>query len=142
MTVKQQIILHSMHYYYYYSYIRCDKQNDIILIIIMNEDFVDSYVCSNPDGAWTEESKYNESVLHRHTYPTIPTNKYYEAWLTRRTTFVNWPESTTGQNADELASAGFAYTGYADTVKCVSCFKRFMNWKPSDCPFLEHIRQR
>ena len=55
-------------------------------------------------------------------------------------TFINWPTISSGQNADELASAGFFFTRVKDKVKCSTCNLKIGEWRYTDCPFFEHIR--
>ena len=119
---------------------------------------LESYRCSNPHDHWRDEDEHrpysatldsreerkferDDQLLIRKCFPSQPlTNKAYESWLTRRMSFINWPEKSTGQFADELASAGFVYTHKADHVKCATCNIKLGNWKRTDCPFFEHVR--
>ena len=87
-----------------------------------DKEVVDSYPCSNPNDPWSwkENSNHDKpTILKRKCYPPVShPNKAYEDWLNRRATFTDWSEVLTGQNADELASAGFVYEGEGGRVKC------------------------
>lgn len=41
---------------------------------------------------------------------------------------------------DNLAEAGFYYTGHGDSVRCYHCGIGFQNWNSSDDPWFEHAR--
>ncbi|XP_043229691.1 baculoviral IAP repeat-containing protein 7-A-like [Amphibalanus amphitrite] len=56
----------------------------------------------------------------------------------RRRTFFGWPMLR--PSAEELARAGFFYTGSADVAQCAFCWVSLGNWDPSDDPFEEHRR--
>ena len=116
--------------------------------IFNNAEYSSSSLDANPSDFWISrgDSSCNrgskgDNILTRACYPTISlTNQAYESWLSRRMTFVDWPAISSGQNADELASAGFFYTRVKDNVKCTTCSIKIGDWKYSDCPFFEHIR--
>jgi len=57
----------------------------------------------------------------------------------RRETFRDWNKS--GVSADDLAMAGFYYTGEGDRVRCPYCQAVFEHWHPRDVPYAEHRRQ-
>ena len=42
------------------------------------------------------------------------------------------------QNPHKLAAAGFVYQGDGDTVRCLTCRVRFMEWTAEDCPITLH----
>ena len=114
-------------------------------------EFTSSTANVNPNDFWISrdasscaqgfQGSQGKDILTRTCYPTISlTNQAYESWLSRRMTFVDWPAISSGQHADELASAGFFYTRNKDYVKCTTCYLKIGDWKYSDCPFFEHIR--
>ena len=45
-----------------------------------------------------------------------------------------------GVSAEELARAGFFFTGSADRVQCAFCENVLRNWEPNDQPMYEHRR--
>ncbi|XP_005530065.2 PREDICTED: E3 ubiquitin-protein ligase XIAP isoform X1 [Pseudopodoces humilis] len=58
---------------------------------------------------------------------------------TRLKSFHNWPLS--GQlTPQELANAGFYYTGVGDQVACFCCGGKLKNWEPTDRAWSEHRR--
>ncbi|NWT84640.1 XIAP ligase, partial [Lanius ludovicianus] len=58
---------------------------------------------------------------------------------TRLKSFHNWPLN--GQlTPQELANAGFYYTGVGDQVACFCCGGKLKNWEPSDRAWSEHKR--
>lgn len=58
---------------------------------------------------------------------------------TRLKSFHNWPLN--GQlTPQELANAGFYYTGVGDQVACFCCGGKLKNWEPGDRAWSEHKR--
>ncbi|KAJ1531810.1 hypothetical protein ONE63_000464 [Megalurothrips usitatus] len=68
-----------------------------------------------------------------------PRNPMYATVESRLRTFENWPSDVT-QKPDELAAAGFYYTGNGDQVRCFHCDGGLRLWDPSDDPWMEHAR--
>ncbi|KAM4886375.1 E3 ubiquitin-protein ligase XIAP isoform 3-T10 [Sylvia borin] len=69
-------------------------------------------------------------------YPKTPAMCSEE---TRVKSFHNWPLN--GQlTPQELANAGFYYTGVGDQVACFCCGGKLKNWEPSDRAWSEHKR--
>ncbi|NXG79696.1 XIAP ligase, partial [Baryphthengus martii] len=58
---------------------------------------------------------------------------------TRLTSFHNWPLNSP-LTPEELASAGFYYTGVSDQVACFCCGGKLKQWEPSDRAWSEHKR--
>ncbi|KAL3883084.1 hypothetical protein ACJMK2_029377 [Sinanodonta woodiana] len=63
----------------------------------------------------------------------------YQAYRVRLSTFTKWPSSMT-QKPEEVAQAGFYYTGINDVVRCFACDGGLKNWDPGDDPWIEHAR--
>jgi hypothetical protein len=57
----------------------------------------------------------------------------------RIASFKNWPSSAP-VNAEDLAEAGFYYTGQEDVVCCFHCGVKVKQWVPGDIAIDEHIR--
>ena len=57
----------------------------------------------------------------------------------RLKTFATWPRHLLPRK-QEIASAGFIYTGESDRVRCVWCKIHLGNWHPSDKPLAEHYK--
>ncbi|KAM5135904.1 baculoviral IAP repeat-containing protein 7 isoform 1-T1 [Mantella aurantiaca] len=54
-------------------------------------------------------------------------------------TFHNWPQST-GMCPEQLARAGFFYTGRRDSVRCFHCDGELRHWEQGDDPWREHAK--
>ena len=50
-----------------------------------------------------------------------------------------WP-SDSPVRPEELAAAGFYYTGSGDETRCYACNKVLSNWEAGDDPYQEHKR--
>jgi hypothetical protein len=59
----------------------------------------------------------------------------------RMQSYENWnATSFPYQTPEELAEAGFIYTGLRDNVKCFFCDGGLRNWEEGDDPWVEHAR--
>lgn len=68
-----------------------------------------------------------------------PKNRAMWSEETRLKSFHNWPLN--GQlTPQELANAGFYYTGVGDQVACFCCGGKLKNWEPTDRAWSEHRR--
>uniref|UniRef100_A0A8C0ZIY7 RING-type E3 ubiquitin transferase n=1 Tax=Cyanistes caeruleus TaxID=156563 RepID=A0A8C0ZIY7_CYACU len=56
----------------------------------------------------------------------------------RLRTFQHWPR-TAPVSARDLAEAGFFYVGPRDEVQCFCCGGVLKDWRPGDCPMIEHL---
>lgn len=66
-------------------------------------------------------------------------NPMFAAKEDRLKTYNNWPNYFS-QKAEDLAEAGFYYTGVRDRVKCFYCDLGLNEWDPEDDPWTEHAR--
>ncbi|KAK7088913.1 uncharacterized protein [Littorina saxatilis] len=57
----------------------------------------------------------------------------------RINTFEGWPHQASHPK-EEMAEAGFYYTGHADLVRCFHCKGGLKTWESSDQPWIEHSR--
>ncbi|XP_052060935.1 baculoviral IAP repeat-containing protein 3-like [Mytilus californianus] len=57
----------------------------------------------------------------------------------RLDSFKYWPTYLT-QSPDEMATAGFFFTGNDDHCRCFFCGGGLKNWEPGDEPWVEHAR--
>ncbi|XP_064888412.1 baculoviral IAP repeat-containing protein 7 isoform X2 [Columba livia] len=57
----------------------------------------------------------------------------------RLSTFRNWPQYS-DMHPEQLARAGFFYTGQGDVVKCFYCDGAVRNWSFRDDPWREHAK--
>ena len=67
----------------------------------------------------------------------FPYSEVYKKFDRRLTTFKSWPKSIP-INPDDLARAGFLYTGEGDKVFCPWCNICLIQWETYDNPFDEH----
>ncbi|NWT56100.1 BIR7B protein, partial [Erythrocercus mccallii] len=56
----------------------------------------------------------------------------------RMRTFQQWPR-TAPVSAQDLVEAGFFYVGPRDEVQCFCCGGVLKDWRPGDCPMVEHL---
>ncbi|NXU96025.1 BIR7B protein, partial [Cettia cetti] len=56
----------------------------------------------------------------------------------RMRTFQQWPR-TAPVSARDLVEAGFFYVGPRDEVQCFCCGGVLKDWRPGDCPMIEHL---
>ncbi|XP_048411190.1 baculoviral IAP repeat-containing protein 7-like isoform X2 [Stegostoma tigrinum] len=68
-----------------------------------------------------------------------PFNIEMEAEEVRLRTYQNWPADIPIQ-PQQLAHAGFFYTGHRDNVKCFHCDGELRNWELGDNPWMEHAK--
>jgi len=66
-----------------------------------------------------------------------PAHSYYITEQERLKTFSSWPPALP-QKPQELAEAGFFYTGRSDQVKCFYCDGGLESFEPTDSPWGEH----
>ena len=64
----------------------------------------------------------------------------YQEEAARRKTFSNWPK-TANIGAEELAKAGFIYTGHSDRVQCAFCRNTLESWCKDNRKKAFHIHQ-
>ncbi|XP_071166695.1 baculoviral IAP repeat-containing protein 8-like [Mytilus edulis] len=65
--------------------------------------------------------------------------KKWNSFTVRQNSFLGWPKEV--PSPDDLATAGFYYTGSGDHVKCFCCELELAKWEPNDVPWTEHARQ-
>ncbi|KAL3882587.1 hypothetical protein ACJMK2_028917 [Sinanodonta woodiana] len=61
----------------------------------------------------------------------------YAVLSKRKESFTKWPKYIQVQ-PEQLAEAGFFYTGVGDSVKCYYCGGGLQFWEPTDEPWVEH----
>ena len=96
-----------------------------------------STVNTNNDRNGTEQQPAlptcDEIVLKRSQHPS------YEEIPQRHASFINWSKEAS-PSVDDLARAGFFYTGTQTIVTCFYCNGSLQDWRPSDDPLIEHAR--
>ncbi|NWZ91267.1 BIR7B protein, partial [Nesospiza acunhae] len=65
-------------------------------------------------------------------------NSSMRSVASRLRTFQQWPR-TAPVSAQELVDAGFFYVGPGDEVQCFCCGGVLKDWRPGDCPLIEHV---
>ncbi|XP_022114987.2 death-associated inhibitor of apoptosis 1 isoform X1 [Pieris rapae] len=68
-----------------------------------------------------------------------PVHSRYASEAARLRTFADWPRSMR-QKPEELAEAGFFYTGHGDKTKCFYCDGGLKDWENDDVPWEQHAR--
>ncbi|XP_052746946.1 baculoviral IAP repeat-containing protein 7-like [Bicyclus anynana] len=63
----------------------------------------------------------------------------YATQSARLNSFKTWPQDLI-QSPEEMASAGFFYTGINDGVICYFCGGKLKDWSREDLPWSEHAR--
>jgi len=84
----------------------------------------------------TEEDRSASLGIIKFNGPTHPNFVTEQA---RLKSFSFWPPALP-QKPQELAEAGFFYTGRSDQVKCFYCDGGLESWEPSDSPLGEHVK--
>lgn len=70
---------------------------------------------------------------------TLPVFPHYVTKAARLKSFIDWPLSRC-QSPEQLADAGFVYTGCDDKTVCFYCGGGLKDWEAEDVPWLEHLR--
>lgn len=68
-----------------------------------------------------------------------PVHPRYASEAARLRSFSDWPRSMK-QKPEELAEAGFFYTGQGDKTKCFYCDGGLKDWENDDVPWEQHAR--
>ncbi|KAG7201967.1 hypothetical protein KM043_004667 [Ampulex compressa] len=71
--------------------------------------------------------------------PKGPTHPEYASYDARLRTFESWPKSMP-QTKEQLADAGFYYTGKGDQTLCYYCGGGLKDWEPEDDPWEQHAK--
>ena len=90
-------------------------------------------VCGGRNKRQDSITTLQDGVL-QHRSPMYPN---FVTFNSRRESFTTWPVQLS-QSPDQLASAGFFYTGCGDKVRCFSGGCGLEMWEAGDDPVLEH----
>ncbi|NWZ26538.1 BIR7B protein, partial [Asarcornis scutulata] len=71
--------------------------------------------------------------------PNLPAHPEMVTEEMRLSTFQNWPQSSE-MHPEQLARAGYFYTGQGDVVRCYYCNGSVRNWAVGDDPWREHAK--
>ena len=77
------------------------------------------------------------SVIFNTSCFTSPAYGFFED---RLKTFSMWPVQIVNPSPQQLAEAGFFYSGQSDIVKCFSCDVKVSQWMATDKPWDEHLK--
>lgn len=102
-----------------------------------NVDLIDNV----PFNLTSSSRRPNEDILQEHYGISQSTPKYkqYAVKHVREASYVNFPSHVT-QTPNELAEAGFFYSGKEDVVFCYHCGQGLKSWDPDDNVWVEHAR--
>ncbi|KAL2297033.1 hypothetical protein Nmel_015087, partial [Mimus melanotis] len=92
-------------------------------------DTVDGQFLSVLPGIVSEET----ALPNEPEYPEMVTDEV------RLSTFENWPQNSS-MHPEQLARAGFFYTGQGDMVRCFYCDGGVRSWSFGDDPWREHAK--
>ncbi|XP_050075193.1 death-associated inhibitor of apoptosis 1-like [Anopheles maculipalpis] len=80
----------------------------------------------------------NQTALQPDSVPIYrPMFPHYQGESARLLSFKEWPKAMK-QTPEQLADAGFFYTGKSDIVQCFCCGSALRNWLSEDDPWTEH----
>ncbi|NXD41220.1 BIR7B protein, partial [Copsychus sechellarum] len=106
-----------------------DVGNQEMLCLQNVFDTVDGQFLSVLQGTVSEET----ALPNEPEYPEMVTEEM------RLSTFENWPQNSS-LHPEQLARAGFFYTGQGDVVRCFYCDGGVRSWSFGDDPWREHAK--
>ncbi|XP_069128974.1 baculoviral IAP repeat-containing protein 7-like isoform X2 [Argopecten irradians] len=88
-----------------------------------------------------QETYYSSSLDFDTPNVTYSKPKYPEFALlnSREASYNSWPRHLY-QTKEQMAEAGFIYSGHSDCTRCFFCGGGLRNWMPGDDPWTEHAR--
>ncbi|XP_066417882.1 baculoviral IAP repeat-containing protein 7 [Molothrus aeneus] len=123
-------LIEHVHFFPSCKYIRGENAgNQEMLSLQEIFDTVDGQFLSVLQGIVSEE-------------PAMPNEPEYPEMVTeemRLSTFENWPQNSS-IHPEQLARAGFFYTGRGDVVRCFYCDGGVRSWSLGDDPWREHAK--
>ena len=87
----------------------------------------------------TTESSTPTPIRSTHIDYRVPCHPLYSDITKRLESFVTWSNESS-PSVDDLAKAGFFYTGSGNVVTCFYCNGSLQNWSAQDNPTVEHGR--
>ncbi|XP_045769791.1 death-associated inhibitor of apoptosis 1-like isoform X1 [Maniola jurtina] len=94
---------------------------------------------SSPTTAGRDECGVRAAVTPNPIRMPGPVHPRYASEAARLRSFSDWPRSMR-QKPEELAEAGFFYTGQGDKTKCFYCDGGLKDWENDDVPWEQHAR--
>lgn len=77
---------------------------------------------------------HSDQIMH-----SSPHNANYMSISSRHASYETWNHESS-PSVDELAQAGFFYTGIKNIVRCFYCNGSLQSWRKHDNPLIEHIK--
>ncbi|XP_045870492.1 baculoviral IAP repeat-containing protein 3 [Meles meles] len=114
-------------------------------------DRVACFACGGKLSNWEpSDSALSEHLRHFPDCPFVDrqlqdalqsavSNASMQTHAARLQTFCSWP-SRVPVRPEQLATAGFYYTGHSDDVKCFCCDGGLRCWESGDDPWVEHAK--
>jgi len=100
--------------------------------ILMNGELISEYM----------EKLFGNASIYRIDLESMrPCHPIFAAYKKRLATYDDWPIGNV-QTKENMAQAGFYYTGYSDRVVCFHCNLGLKKWLAKDNPIEEHERNR
>ncbi|NWW37462.1 BIR7B protein, partial [Panurus biarmicus] len=123
-------IIEHLHFFPSCKYLRGEGVgNQEVLSLQEIFDTVDGQFLSVLQGIVSEETALPDEP----EYPEMVTEEM------RLATFENWPQNS-NMHPEQLARAGFFYTGQGDVVRCFYCDGGVRSWSFGDDPWSEHAK--
>lgn len=98
--------------------------------------FFSLQIIPSPSHKALTQSIYTQSSKIITKSPEKPPTWDMTFYENRLKTFEGWP--LTFITPDQMAKAGFYYTGIRDKVRCLFCTNYFECWSKDDDPYIEH----
>ncbi|CAB3226801.1 unnamed protein product [Arctia plantaginis] len=93
---------------------------------------------TNPESAGRDECGSRVPVAAASRMPG-PVHPRFASEAARLRSFQDWPRCMR-QKPEDLAEAGFFYTGHGDKTKCFYCDGGLKDWENDDVPWEQHAR--
>uniref|UniRef100_A0A8C3MAR8 RING-type E3 ubiquitin transferase n=1 Tax=Geospiza parvula TaxID=87175 RepID=A0A8C3MAR8_GEOPR len=123
-------LIEHVHFFPSCQYVRGESAgNQEMLSLQEIFDTVDGQFLSVLQGIVSEET----AMPNEPEYPEMVTEEM------RLSTFENWPQNSS-MHPEQLARAGFFYTGRGDVVRCFYCDGGVRSWSLGDDPWREHAK--
>ncbi|KAF2978356.1 hypothetical protein EK904_004388 [Melospiza melodia maxima] len=123
-------LIEHMHFFPSCKYIRGESAGNQEMLSLQEVfDTVDGQFLSVLQGIVSEET----AMPNEPEYPEMVTEEM------RLSTFENWPQNSS-IHPEQLARAGFFYTGRGDVVRCFYCDGGVRSWSLGDDPWREHAK--
>ncbi|NXX34431.1 BIR7B protein, partial [Nicator chloris] len=123
-------IIEHLNFFPSCKYLRAENAgNQEMLSLQEIFDTVDGQFLSVLQGIVSEET----ALPNEPEYPEMVTEEM------RLSTFENWPQNS-NMHPEQLARAGFFYTGQGDVVRCFYCDGGVRSWSFGDDPWREHAK--